>query len=238
MDAICGITLPDSLSFLKKTLRQWIALQKRCARIWRHEPDAFWWNNERAEIGAFAGAIWLCGGTALEEYYTDKRPRMVPKKPKRKAPGRCDLYFSVSGRNYVAEAKKCWTGLSDSPDAIRRKLRAAANDVRRERTKGCGKFAIVFVAPRGKVPRTPSARVQLTREIDTFVGDTRNALSNCGMAWVFPPEGRKLIWKKRERCYPGSVIVIKEIKPDPRRSNAKKRPHCEPAPPNCLLRGA
>jgi len=58
---------------------------------------------ERPHVGLFAAAVWLSGGTALEEYKTQKT--------KDNKYGRCDLGFRVGNVGFECEAKRLWLKL-------------------------------------------------------------------------------------------------------------------------------
>lgn len=60
------------VEWLLPILEQWISINKEYIEQHKSE-DCLHWHNERANIGAFAGAVWKSGGYALEEYSAKKR---------------------------------------------------------------------------------------------------------------------------------------------------------------------
>ncbi len=89
------------VEWLSPILKKWISINKEY--IEQHESkDCLHWYNERANISAFAGAVWKSGGFALEEYSTKKGAE------ENRANGRVDLYFSNDTDEAIAEAKMEW----------------------------------------------------------------------------------------------------------------------------------
>ena len=71
---------------LHDVLNKWIDINIEYIEKYQFS-DAMFWFNERANIGALAGAVWRLGGVALEEYSTIKG------KGEGEYKGRNDLYF-------------------------------------------------------------------------------------------------------------------------------------------------
>lgn len=65
------------------------------------EGDLTWWYTERANISIIAGAVWLSGGIAMEEYSIEK----VKGRDEGLYKGRADLYLNVGKEAYAIEGK-------------------------------------------------------------------------------------------------------------------------------------
>jgi hypothetical protein len=86
-----------ALKPLQPILDKWEKLTN--LESWFLEPDATWWNNERATLSIFAGAIWRSGELVIEEFATEKIKRTQLKA------GRCDIIFRVGRKVFLGEAK-------------------------------------------------------------------------------------------------------------------------------------
>jgi len=96
-------------------LREWISVINRLLEEWEDDVDFPWWYNERACVGTFAAAVWLCKGVAFEEYLSEKvKDRAGRARESEPTKGRTDLYFSFKQKEYIAEAKQWWPEL-ESP---------------------------------------------------------------------------------------------------------------------------
>jgi len=89
------------VDWLSPILKKWISINKEYIEQYESK-DCLHWYNERANISAFAGAVWKSGGFALEEYSTKKGAG------ENIANGRVDLYFSNDTDQAIAEAKMAW----------------------------------------------------------------------------------------------------------------------------------
>lgn len=89
------------VEWLLPILEQWISINKEYIEQHKSE-DCLHWYNERANIGAFAGAVWRSGGYALEEYSAKKGTE------DNRANGRVDLYFCNNTNQAIVEAKMEW----------------------------------------------------------------------------------------------------------------------------------
>ena len=114
----------------------------------KYDDDAPYWYNERANVSFLAGAIWRCGGMALEEYSSDKIWAAED------YPGRTDLWFQYDGKEYVAEAKIAWITLApdrqEIVDEIEGELNKAVGDAQNNPEKADYKIGIVFIVPRAQ----------------------------------------------------------------------------------------
>lgn len=97
-----GIKINDAkIRWVAPILEQWICIHAEYVKQYKFE-DCLYWYNERANVSAFAGAVWKSGGFALEEYSSQKGTE------ENRANGRVDLYFSKKGDEAIAEAKMEW----------------------------------------------------------------------------------------------------------------------------------
>lgn len=93
------------LAWIEPILEQWLRIHRDYLEANDCEDSLFWYN-ERANVGALAGAIWRSGGYALEEFGAMKG------KGEDESSGRVDLYFQYAGRQAVVEAKQSWIYLA------------------------------------------------------------------------------------------------------------------------------
>ena len=89
------------VEWVSPILKHWISINKEYVKQYDFK-DCLHWYNERANISAFAGAVWKSGGFALEEYSTKKGTE------ENRANGRVDLYFSNDNDQAIVEAKMEW----------------------------------------------------------------------------------------------------------------------------------
>jgi hypothetical protein len=192
------------LPFLEDLLWEWIALHERTARHWLFK-DCLWWVNERASIGALAGAVWRVGGVAIEEYTTQKLARDESSRSAANAHGRGDMDFTLGGMDFVIEAKQCWTSFKDASIQIEENLAEAEADVRLAKSPvRYRRLAIVFVTPR-------TARTNLIDEqISTWV-DSLHRIKRCAWACVFPARARMLGLRQYGKVYPGAAIFMRSV---------------------------
>ena len=94
--------ISDDASFLKPIIEQWVKLHRDYSEVSPGRNRYLF--NERANLSAFAGAIWRCGGYVVEEYSARKGDK--------KSVGRIDLYFLYNGKEVICEAKHGWLLLS------------------------------------------------------------------------------------------------------------------------------
>lgn len=92
--------------WIEPILDQWVRLHEEYINE-NKSTDCLYWYNERANVSAFAGAVWKSGGFALEEYSSLKGSE------EDRANGRVDLYFSKNNHKAIAEAKMEWLYFSD-----------------------------------------------------------------------------------------------------------------------------
>jgi len=199
---LCAKTLP-----MERILMKWLNCIARVADSWVQFGDLPWWYNERADISILAGAVWKSGELAIEEFVSEKR--RISRNTgnlSRRYTGRIDFYFSVKGQHFIAEAKDCWSGAGDeSTDPtfmIGKRLESALSDIRKVKSYGDRKLAILFAKPQLPVKKKDAERLirrwlKLVRTMETDA-----------IAWYFPDNARRIKWNNR--LYPGVVLLIKE----------------------------
>jgi hypothetical protein len=139
-----------------------------------------YWYNERANVGALAGAVWKQGGMALEEYPAEKGS------PGHKQDGRVDLFASIGDNKTIFEAKVLWLhfhGHSKKSwvNEIDSKLEDACSDATKSlrRTKGYRAAGIVFV-----LPYWQSKHQQGQDQLDTLEQDIKECETSFTASYV------------------------------------------------------
>jgi len=209
MELIRDVWVDTDLQSFDSLLWEWITVLERLTREWEGE-DYPWWYNERACIGMFAAAIWRSGGTAFEEYTSEKtRDRSELASLKKPARGRTDLYFSYFGKEYIVEAKQWWPDLArfeshitDLADAIK----GAENDVQAVNEKSGEMLTIVFAIPK--------AAHSVLGNLSSLVRDWKDRIDAdendySARALFFPEVGSQV--KDERWVYPGIGIFLKQI---------------------------
>lgn len=138
------------LSWLSPILDQWLRINRDYIEEYDCE-DSLYWYNERAIISSLAGAVWKCGGFAMEEYSSEKG------KGKNKKTGRIDLYLYFSDNEVISEAKMNWLYLyknfnKDFGEIIEESMKDAMSDLKttlQSNPVDFG-FAISFIVPHWK----------------------------------------------------------------------------------------
>lgn len=172
------------------------------------KTDAPWWYNERASLSLFAGAVWVCGGWAFEEYATSKRSKIKKRKNRN---GRGDLFFSIRKHGYVAEAKQYWSGMGkrarDPVVGIKNSLRKARKDswdvpVDKKEIR----LGLVFV-----VPWFPKSEQENVGKLIQRWLSRATKISGAAIAWTFPRAKRKL---KADDGYihPGVLLLARPLR--------------------------
>lgn len=95
--------LPPKLEAWPEVFLQWHAVHRRYAVQEGH--DVGWWWRERPQVGFLTAAIWMAGGSALQEY---RAVRKVAADSDESGLGRADLFASLGGLRYTFEAKHCY----------------------------------------------------------------------------------------------------------------------------------
>jgi hypothetical protein len=199
----CAKSSPRGLA---PVLKKWIVVNETYNKSekWR---DAIWWCNERANIGAFAAAVWLSGGVALEEYITRKKHKGSERA------GRCDLSFrfTKNGDKFACEAKYLLLPLGGTlENKIKRQIEGniakAVKDARKLDKSEGRKLAFCFIVPRfsptKKRPAIKRALIKLTSMLQEMRLDA--------IAWFFPKRTKDLRWTTNV-CCPGVMLVVKTV---------------------------
>ncbi len=165
------------------------------------KDDWPYWYQERSQIGFLAAAIWLCGGTALEEYREEKE-----KGRGAKGKGRCDLWVKVNGAAFCCEAKwvKSHVTVRNSKTSVQKlseKLKDTERDLRTYAEEG---LALCFVSPwiGDKCDRSA---------LRNWIELLRNKANWQGLVWIglraeadFPPQlGTDIFY--------GLLLVVREV---------------------------
>ena len=202
VQAIQGKHVPD-LRLFAKTLESWIETTTRIAKAWQPD-DIPWWYNERALVSIFAGAVWLAGGIAFEEFRTERR---VPGKRTRYS-GRQDLFIQIGKNRFLAESKILWSAAS-APNAqpsvtIGKALDQACEEVQRTPSYGERRLGIVFARPYVRWKH----QELIDSHIERWLEKARQIGYSC-CAWVFPAESR--VFGDELNILPGMAVFIREV---------------------------
>lgn len=193
------------LRSLRHILQKWIEVHAAYSKR-ENWKDSIWWCHERPNIAALATAVWLSGGTALEEYSTRKLRK------RGQSAGRCDVFFRTKiGKAYACEAKQRWFAggmtLEQGSEAVENCFKAAEEDAGSLHPKEGEKLAICFVTL-DLPPKTDqaSAEKSIANLIEILTSTKADAI-----AWCFPPKARLLRWKKNRHYYPGVAMLIRKV---------------------------
>ncbi|SEL81021.1 hypothetical protein SAMN05216214_1254 [Atopomonas hussainii] len=189
------------LSWLKPVLEQWLRVHRDYIES-NNCDDSLYWYNERANVGALAGAIWRSGGFALEEFGAIKG------KEEDESKGRVDLFFQYAGKQVVAEAKQSWVYLTgnkkrDFRSLIDKALNSARSDIIRtqgslEHQYGLG---LVFL------PTYTKDLENSKEEMGRFLAEINS--TECDFfAWLKNTSGENLISYNNEYCDAVALIGV------------------------------
>lgn len=202
---ISGIQVGKLIS-LKPVLEEWMRLTNR--KNWFFESgDATWWNNERATLSVFAGAIWRLKGLVIEEFATEKIIKSESKA------GRCDISFRFRKDVFIGEAKQNWPLLTGE------NLKANLTETNKVIKQACHEslHTIGSKAPRlGIVFITPLIHEGKKQFLNNFLMDYLKKLTakkDITLAWIFPKWARDLHSSEegnQNYIYPGVILVIKQ----------------------------
>lgn len=197
------------LQMLEPVLKKWQSLNDKIASEWISVGAVPWWFNERASLSIFAGAVWRCGGIAFEEYSVNRE--VVSKRKVAYKSGRCDIEFSIAGRNFIGEAKQNWPTFGRRKDKARADVKSdlmkAQQEVIQVLEKGSEGLGMTFV-----VPGIPFIAKGATEELLIEFLEQLQGLQKTTIAWVFPPFARFMRPSKESSnyryIYPGVILVI------------------------------
>lgn len=131
------IRIGPKFSRTQPLIENWCKAISRYCAAWPGE-DAPYWRNERANVSMLAGAAWMSGAAAMEEYGTEKTFEDAKKN------GRADLYITWLDHDCAIEAKYCWFG-KDKPRNLIGAVMNANSDARTNRDSATV-YAVVFAA--------------------------------------------------------------------------------------------
>ncbi|MDT8447073.1 MAG: hypothetical protein RRB13_09320 [bacterium] len=146
--------------------------------------DALFAYNETAVVGTLSAAVWQVGGLAVQDYITyNVKPGAIKKRKVENENSaeyrKPDLWFELSGKRYVAEAKKIQLDIplgANKVDAhsaaITAKINEAKNQVL-ELTAGEGfdhRLVLVLVVPKFQ---QNVAETEVGRYFDLFIEEQR-----------------------------------------------------------------
>ena len=194
-----------ALRSLKPILNMWVDLSGQ--EKWFFEEDATWWNNERATLSIFAGAVWRSGGLVMEEFATEKIKRSVSET------GRCDIIFRIGRKVYLGEAKQDWPRLTDKNLRINLKetnrvIKQACFESLQTKNENSTHLGIVFI--------TPFIHESRIAHLDEYLYEYISGLcklENIIVAWTFPKWARHLHSLEavnKNKIYPGVILAIKK----------------------------
>jgi hypothetical protein len=192
-------------------LDKWTDIATDVGRKWNKIGDVPWWYNERADLSHFAGAVWLTGGEAMEEFSDEKRK--IGKTTWRlhgSYKGRVDLFFETpNGSDYYLECKSLWSGATrpnkNTVERVEEWLDWACKDVKKFHPHRGRRLGMVFVKP--YIKRSPGADVKSLVSDWLWLFDDFDCDA---MAWSFPLSCK--CGKSSEYFCPGVVIFIKEFR--------------------------
>lgn len=201
------IKVGKKLRSLRPILEKWIRLNGHYGKMMAWS-DCAWWSNERASTGVLAGAVWKCGGIALEEFSTRKTFK------KRIGTGRCDLFIAVGSnkkKKFACEIKQVFprmkNGRAGEIAQAGAKLDLACEDARNLFPQEGRRLGICFVTPRFPCSRISS----MNNCLKDYLDGIQKRLEFDAVAWCFPKEAREMTWLENGRTYPGVIILIREV---------------------------
>lgn len=199
------------LSTLAPVIKQWKVLIEKYSDV-NKSKDALYWYNERATLSTFAGAVWLSGGTVLEEFSATKI------NSRKKKSGRTDLWFKRRGKEYIVEAKQISPSMDPRKTTVanelKKYLKEACNDAKNfvppTRHKKYIRIGVVFLTPYLSRSYRDKQKIMKTK-----IFDLQKELSQKHgyrlLAWLFPPSARKLQDTNDGLIYPGVALVAKVV---------------------------
>jgi hypothetical protein len=196
-----GVLATGRLAHWHELLEEWCFVHERYCRL--NNGDAIYWQIERSNLAALAGAAWRAGWAALEEFAQDKlamRSRFI---------GRADLFMKSSTSEDYVEAKLVWCrdGVKSRIARTVENIKKACNDARalhRPRGTAIQRTGVVFAVPSFLGTGGQPPHKILASRIDALQSITLDAT-----AWCFPKTARRLEW--RGGIYPGVILLAKSV---------------------------
>jgi hypothetical protein len=204
-----GMRVTTPFRILKPVFTQWQKLSS--SSEWLNAGDAPWWYGERASLSSFAGAVWLGGGWAFEEFGAYKKT--IYRGKSKWMNGRVDIAFRKGRKYFLAEAKQYWPWLNrNNADVVVsevvRKLGAACDDVRKVSEHGYTRMGMVFVVPSIHKKKEEYLDNSLSILVEMLM--SRKELT---VIYAFPKKARKIKAEKpyHDRIYPGVILVARRV---------------------------
>lgn len=180
----------------EKLLKSWILVMKNYID---NSKDLPYWHDERANTGFLAAAVWMLGGVAIEEYWTD---RIYHKK--KSYVGRCDLWAKLGSLTFSAEAKQLWSAKSAArvEDIIKR----TQKELKSVQSPDKGKYlvSICFISP--KIGSNSKFNKQEIIELERKLTKQKGII----IATFFPRGGKQVMYKGDQ--YPCVILIAKVVK--------------------------
>ncbi len=204
-----GMKVTAPFRSLKPVFKKWQELS--ASPEWLNAGDAPWWYGERASLSSFAGAVWLRGRWAFEEFGAYKKT--IRKGKTKWISGRIDLAFRVGREYFLAEAKQYWPGFTkDNADVVIGELigflDAACEDVRKVSERGYARMGIVFAVPSIHKTKEKHLDANLSNLIQGLM-----ARKELTVVYTFPKKARRIkaIKPYHDRIYPGVVLIARKV---------------------------
>lgn len=185
--------------YLTPVLNEWICCIRRYVDLFEGN-DLPYWYNERANVSVLAGAAWIAGYMALEEYQEDKISDEGENKK-----GRNDLYLSNKDNEVCIEAKVSFPDIT-KPNSyisvVKSRFSDAINDAKKI-NNDINKIGALFVSPYSK------NKVRANdKDISKFIEFIKKYPAPI-KAWVFPKNGQSQ-YSHNDKFYPGVALIMSE----------------------------
>jgi hypothetical protein len=195
-----GVVADKPLDHWHELLEEWCMVHERYCRM--TFGDAIFWQSERSNLAALAGAAWRAGWAALEEFSHEKIVK------RSKFSGRADLFLRTPVSEDYIESKLVWCreGSKQRCAWTVKGMRSACDDARAlhlEKRKGIQRIGVVFVVPSLR----KGDRRELSSALAAFF-ETVNSVGVDAAAWCFPPIARHL--GQDGRVYSGVILLAKK----------------------------
>jgi hypothetical protein len=184
---------------LKPVLEKWCDLNRDFYK--ELKDDCPWWYNERASISILAAAAWHAGALALEEFSTTKGRRRTGSE----RPGRCDLKIWMKRNQFAFEAKQKWCRLNTGNQG--KDLANKCDDILAVFHMG-RRIGLCFIAPR----ILAKGKNLLDHSLDKLLDLFEKKQHHDAIAWFFVEDPTVLEDKDTGLLYPGTVLLLKEVK--------------------------
>jgi hypothetical protein len=205
------------LKSIKGIAQKWLHANEKFIKA-EEGTDTPWTYNERAMISILAGAAWLAGGTALEEYGTRKLSHRKAGRICDKS-GRIDLYITTPKRfrqkalGFACEAKFCEVNIygRSQIDGITTSWNHAVKDAGKlAKDEGNHRLAISFVSLHAACEKQESHTATIN-QIRSLYDDIQRVIKP-GLICAYLAKENELTYEKKNKyTYPGTLMLIKYI---------------------------